>query len=195
MSPELLDPEQFGLKDSCLTKESDCYALGMVVYEVLTGGAPFAGCKSTVVIRRVMDGKRPERPHGTPAGSRFTDDLWGMLERCWEHQPHDRPSLKTLLLCLEGATQASRSPSPITATNWDAVTDANNSLDPTVNNPGMVSTSFTASNVKQPESGYLESDKPPLPHFDLMVIPSTEPPPSTPSKPSLVQPNSPQIPQ
>ena len=34
MSPELLDPDQFGITDSRPTKQSDCYALGMVVYEV-----------------------------------------------------------------------------------------------------------------------------------------------------------------
>ena len=34
MSPELLNPEAFGLDDRRPTKESDCYALGMVVYEV-----------------------------------------------------------------------------------------------------------------------------------------------------------------
>ena len=34
MSPELLVPEVFGLNDSRPTKQSDCYALGMVVYEV-----------------------------------------------------------------------------------------------------------------------------------------------------------------
>jgi len=34
MSPELLDPEKFGMKDYRPTKQSDCYALGMVVYEV-----------------------------------------------------------------------------------------------------------------------------------------------------------------
>ena len=33
MSPELLDPAHFG-RNSRLTRESDCYALGMVVYEV-----------------------------------------------------------------------------------------------------------------------------------------------------------------
>jgi len=33
MSPELLDPDRFGI--NCRpTKQSDCYALGMVVYEV-----------------------------------------------------------------------------------------------------------------------------------------------------------------
>jgi len=37
MSPELLDPEQFGISDGRPTKQSDCYALGMVVYEVREG--------------------------------------------------------------------------------------------------------------------------------------------------------------
>jgi len=36
MSPELLDPDRFGISDEqpVPTKRSDCYALGMVVYEV-----------------------------------------------------------------------------------------------------------------------------------------------------------------
>ena len=37
MSPELMDPERFGmpeLEDNRPTRQSDCYALGMVIYEV-----------------------------------------------------------------------------------------------------------------------------------------------------------------
>jgi len=34
MSPELLDPGMFGLDNGRPTKQSDCYALGMVIYEV-----------------------------------------------------------------------------------------------------------------------------------------------------------------
>jgi len=37
MSPELLDPERFGVpesEDNRPTRQSDCYALGMVIYEV-----------------------------------------------------------------------------------------------------------------------------------------------------------------
>ena len=33
MSPELLDPEGYN-SDGRSTRESDCYALGMVIYEV-----------------------------------------------------------------------------------------------------------------------------------------------------------------
>ena len=36
MSPELLNPEMFKKSDDWPTKQSDCYALGMVVYEVCT---------------------------------------------------------------------------------------------------------------------------------------------------------------
>ena len=34
MSPELFYPNDFGLDKFQLTKESDCYAFGMVIYEV-----------------------------------------------------------------------------------------------------------------------------------------------------------------
>ena len=102
MSPELLDPESFDLEDSRPTKESDIYALGMVVYEVLSGQAPFPRCKDAAVIRKVMRGERPERPQGV-RGAWFKDGLWEILELCWKPQRGDRPSLKTLLQCLEGA--------------------------------------------------------------------------------------------
>ena len=101
MSPELLNPEPFGLKESHPTKESDCYALGMVVYEVLSGRRPFTSSKDHKFILMVLDGKRPERPEGKE-GRLFTDAIWKMLELCWKHQPSDRPSAKTVLLCLEG---------------------------------------------------------------------------------------------
>jgi hypothetical protein len=99
MSPELLDPESFGLKEIRLTKESDCYALGMVIYEVLSGLTPFAPSVSLAVVCKVLGGTRPERPHGE-GGKLFTDTVWRVLERCWESQPRDRTSAKTVLLDL-----------------------------------------------------------------------------------------------
>ena len=132
MSPELLDPEAFGLKISCPTKESDCYALGMVIYEVLSGRPPFTQYEGTVVILKVMGGERPERPRGTQA-EWFTDDLWGMLELCWKPQPYDRPSLKAMLGRLEGVTPPSRPPPTI---DEDAVTDTGDLLDLTVTDHG-----------------------------------------------------------
>jgi len=100
MSPELLDPDRFDFKDGRPTKESDCYALGMVVLEVLTGEVPFARYTSLTVMRKVVDGERPERPQG-PEATWFTDDLWGTLEQCWSPQPKTRPTIEAVLECLQ----------------------------------------------------------------------------------------------
>ena len=93
MSPELLYPERYDLKDSQPTKESDYYALGMVIFEVLSGQPPFAGYKGFIVTRKVIDGERPERPESPW----FTDDLWGTLRQCWLSQPEDRPTAQNVL--------------------------------------------------------------------------------------------------
>ena len=99
-SPELLVPDRFGLKESCPTKASDCYALGMVIYEVLSGQTPFAQYSSLAVVWKILEGERPMRPQGAQ-GVWFTDDIRGILERCWKPQPSDRISPKTVLLDLE----------------------------------------------------------------------------------------------
>ena len=101
MSPELLDPVKFGAQTKQPTKESDCYALGMVVYQIITGSKPFGEGDRTVIIHRVLDEKRPERPQGE-SGKFFTDDIWDMLQRCWKTRSGERPSAREILQCLEG---------------------------------------------------------------------------------------------
>ena len=97
MSPELLHPQLFGFEDNRPTEESDRYALGMVILEVLTGQRPFADDHVIDVQRKVMDGEHPERPNEAC----FTDDLWGTLEQCWSPQPERRPTVAVVLECLE----------------------------------------------------------------------------------------------
>jgi serine/threonine protein kinase len=110
MSPELFYPDKSGLKGARPTKQSDCYAFGMVVYEVLGGQAPFVQFHHCVVMWKVMGGERPSRPNG-PEGAQFTDDLWQMLNRCWEAQPERRPSVATALECLERVSKTVKKPS------------------------------------------------------------------------------------
>jgi len=49
MSPELLDPERFRMPESERnrpTRQSDCYALGMVIYEVSVCAGKFLNANS-----------------------------------------------------------------------------------------------------------------------------------------------------
>lgn len=99
-SPELLDPDQFNAKDGRPTKESDAYALGMVILEVMSGNPPFKPFKDTVVTRMVLDEKQPERPYG-PEGVRFGNGLWEMMQLCWKFDPENRARIKDVLEFLE----------------------------------------------------------------------------------------------
>ena len=107
MGPELLDPQSFGLNKSRCTRESDCYALGMVVYETLSGHAPFEECSHAAAVVKVLRGERPGRPQGV-----FTDEIWHLVEHCWKHTPADRASVKDALRCLERTPPLSPRPSP-----------------------------------------------------------------------------------
>jgi len=100
MGPELLVPDLFGFKDGRPTKKSDCYALGMVILEVLSGRAPFPNCNQYTVMRNVVEGERPGRPQEVE-GAWFKGGLWEILERCWLPQPKDRPAVGTVLERLE----------------------------------------------------------------------------------------------
>ena len=95
MAPELIDPEKFGLEDNRPTKSSDCYALGMVIYETISGKAPFHKHTDLTVITKVLAGQNPSREAG------FANRLWKMLKICWKPQPNDRPTIEDVLQCLQ----------------------------------------------------------------------------------------------
>jgi len=58
MSPELLDPSMLDDRDPRPTKESDCYALGMVIYEVRPHLSPSLLIPSNVLARYSADMNR-----------------------------------------------------------------------------------------------------------------------------------------
>lgn len=69
--------DQTGPKSRLPTKQSDRYAPGMVIYEVLSCQVPFAPFGHHVTIRKVV---RLQRPRGVE-GAWFTDDMWQSLNQ------------------------------------------------------------------------------------------------------------------
>jgi len=57
--------------------------------QVFTGVIPFSDFSSAMARLAIMQGKRPPRP----THPIFTDDLWALMQRCWDHHPHLRPEI------------------------------------------------------------------------------------------------------
>lgn len=98
-SPERLNPAKSDFRHG-FTKESDCYVLGMTICDVLSGHVPFYQLSEGYVMVEIMEGKRPERLKAW-----FTDEVWGVLERCWKHKPSEQIDVKSVLSFLETSSR------------------------------------------------------------------------------------------
>jgi mitogen-activated protein kinase kinase kinase len=71
-------------------KQGDIYALGMVVYEMITGRKPWADMNRAELIAKVLEGVRPPidaiKPEFVP-----------LLERLWHHDPLQRAQSHQLI--------------------------------------------------------------------------------------------------
>ena len=87
---------------------ADVYALGVALYEVLTGQRPFRAEHSAALLRAHLE-RQPARPPGLP------DRLWELLRGCLAKEPADRPVAADVaadLLVLGEAGQTPPEPIP-----------------------------------------------------------------------------------
>jgi eukaryotic-like serine/threonine-protein kinase len=105
-TPEYLAPEQ--ARGESLTGHADQYALGCVMYEMLTGVLPFDGSSPDVVIQHLHS--MPEAPSLRRPSLPLAHDIDGLVLRMMQKQPRDRFSdayhladeLRSLLDQLQG---------------------------------------------------------------------------------------------
>lgn len=75
------------------TKASDVFALGMTIYEVLTGKVPYFEIKDVApVILRIIQRGTPTRPVTIPDDHESGDLIWDLFTLCWKYAPEERPS-------------------------------------------------------------------------------------------------------
>ena len=96
MAPELLHPTRFGLEKGVPSKEGDVYALGMTVYQVLTGQFPFHPKGQFEVVQVVVDGERPPKPENAEEVG-MTEAIWELMGECWKENRAERPVMPEIL--------------------------------------------------------------------------------------------------
>ena len=74
------------------TPACDCYAVGITLYELLSGDPPFTGQSAAVMHGHLY--LTPERPQGIP------DPSWRLIEACLAKDPRRRPNAMELELAL-----------------------------------------------------------------------------------------------
>ncbi|ORY28933.1 kinase-like protein [Rhizoclosmatium globosum] len=84
--------------------ESFKQGFGMFLYEVFTRQRPFAeevqGLEQPVVLYWIEKAGRPSRPNpGNPKspGDPVSDEVWDLIERCWDSDPTKRPIFSVIV--------------------------------------------------------------------------------------------------
>ncbi|CAM1295286.1 sev (predicted) [Pycnogonum litorale] len=96
------------LVDGVFTSQSDIWAFGVLLWEVMTlGQQPYPARTNLEVLHYVREGGRLNKPDNCP------DDLHQLMLVCWSYVPEDRPAFK---FCLEQLEELKRksSDAPLT---------------------------------------------------------------------------------
>jgi serine/threonine protein kinase len=95
-TPHYMSPEAFHSPST--SPATDVYALGVLLYEMVTGRPPYDSDSIPDLMRRHMEG-RPERPPGIP------EAYWDAIMACMALKPRLRPSAAELVADLSDLSQ------------------------------------------------------------------------------------------
>ncbi len=107
-TPQYMAPEI--AEDKSPTPATDLYSLGIVLYELCCGVAPFAGRGSAMATLRAHAQEMPGRPDGLP------DAMWNLIRDLTQKSPSDRP--QTALEVTQSLTGAQPTLVGIPAAPW-----------------------------------------------------------------------------
>src|SRR6185369_15637563 len=94
----------FTTSDYLVDKRSDCYSLGVLLWEISTGKHPFSGCNGYAIISAIIDGKREKPSPNTP------QEYIRLYEKCWDDEPENRPTASQVRMRLEKMRETNARP-------------------------------------------------------------------------------------
>jgi len=107
-TPNYMSPEQ--ALGEPVDVRTDVYALGVILYELLTGSVPFRG-DSPIAVLHQHTSRMPAAPSAVVPGRGISHELDQVVLTCLAKSPADRyPSMHALLAALAGARRGDQAP-------------------------------------------------------------------------------------
>uniref|UniRef100_A0A0W0FW06 Protein kinase domain-containing protein n=1 Tax=Moniliophthora roreri TaxID=221103 RepID=A0A0W0FW06_MONRR len=115
LSPEVINQNKL---DAAIETPRDIYAYACTILEIMTGEHPFAEIPfEPAVAVAVARGKRPAKPT-KPKQGWCPQNIWKLVESCWEQDPDERPSANDIHRYLEDLLTARKQGKP----GWELMT-------------------------------------------------------------------------
>jgi serine/threonine protein kinase len=99
------------LSGAHLSFQTDVYALGVVMWELMTCMEPFEGLEAPQIMELLHSKQRPPIPDPLPPG--FTDAYVSLMQRCWSHDPQQRPSASEVHQCMIALDKNTQANEPV----------------------------------------------------------------------------------